>query len=236
MPKVMNIVGMTTWNKRIPTCIPTVKDILNQTLRPDEFAINLDRQNFPNEREDVAKLCPELIELEKSDPVLKLYFQDIDMHCWQKSVPILRRETERRFNLFTIDDDTRYVSNWLEKGAKAISTSDWLCMTHNQNTQGQQMSFSPIAVEALRKEVDDEIVFEAPLDDHCILMVMYKYGLKRGLAPFPDGWDMGDRELGYSFRRCFIQNDDPSKVIHGQYPIDQFRKERQLFIKKGIIR
>lgn len=229
------IVGMTTWNKRIGMCIPTVRDILNQTVKVDEFAINLDREQFPNEREDVSRLCPELIELEKTNDNLKLYFQDKDMRCWQKIVPILRRELDQPIILFTCDDDTRYDQHWIEYGLRSIQNADWLCMTHDKLTQGQAQLYNWRAVECLRREVDDEIVFQCPLDDHAIFWIMQKYRLKRGKAPFPDGWDKGDRELGYSFRRCFIPNDDPSKVIHGQYPAQQFIKEREIFKRKGII-
>jgi hypothetical protein len=97
------------------------------------------------------------------------------------------------------------------------------------------MAYGCRAVEFLRREVDDEIVFQCPLDDHAIFWIMHKYGMKRGKAPFLNGLAKSDRELGYSFRRCFIQNDDPSKVRHGNYPMEQFIREREIFKRKGIV-
>ena len=228
----MIIWSLTSWKKRIGTALPTIETMLDQTVKvPVE--LNLDHENFPNERDD---LPPELVELEKSNPLFTIYFdRDKDMHCWQKMVPTWNRHNDQPLVLFTGDDDTNYCPTWIEEGLKSLQNGEWLCMTNDKLTQGQCMAYGWRAIECLRREVDDEIIFQCPLDDHAIFWIMQKYGLKRGKAPFPNGWDKGDRELGYSFRRCFIPNDDPSKVIHGDYPFEQFVKEREIFKRKGIV-
>lgn len=229
------IVGMTTWTKRIPMCIPTVKDILNQTVKVDEFAINLDREQFPNEREDVSKLCPELIELEKSNDNLKLYFQDKDMRCWQKSIPVLRRELDEPIILFTCDDDTGYIPEYVEHSVKCLQGYDYMCTSDNTHLQGQCLLYNWRAVECLRREITDDIVMNCPLDDAIINLIMHKYGLKKAPASFPGTYDKYDKNLPHSFRRCFIHNNDSSEVRHGQYPQEEFQREFEYLRKKGVI-
>jgi hypothetical protein len=195
--------------------------------------LNLDHENFPNERADLPE---DLLELEKSNPLFTIYFdRDNDAHCWQKMVPTWNRHNDQQLILITADDDIQYPQNYVERTLECLNGHDWLCTTNDEFTFGQYMAYGCRAVEFLRREVDDEIVFQCPLDDHAIFWIMQKYGLKRGKAPFPNGWDKGDRELGYSFRRCFIQNDDPSKVRHGDYPMEQFIREREIFKRKGIV-
>lgn len=228
----MIIWSLTSWKQRIGSCLPTIKTMLDQTMKvPVE--LNLDHENFPNERADLPQ---ELVELEKSNPLFTIYFdRERDAHCWQKMQPTWKRHDDQPLVLFTADDDIQYPQNYVEKSLECLNGNDWLCTSHETLTQGQTCVYGWRAVEALRRHVTEELMFECPLDDFPVYHIMQKYGLRRGKPSFPGSWDTWDRNIPYSFRREFYKDQNPEEIFKGYYPQEEFNKELEYMRKVGIL-
>lgn len=96
------------------------------------------------------------------------------------------------------------------------------------------MVYGPNAINVLRIEVDDDFMKNIPLDDHGIYWILQKYKLKRGKAITSQ---CNDRQAGYSFRRFFIETDNAAALqdTSCEYPIAEFKKEREYMRKRGIV-
>lgn len=91
------------------------------------------------------------------------------------------------------------------------------------------------SVEALRRHVTEELMFECPLDDFPVYHILQKYGLRRGKPSFPGSWDTWDRNIPYSFRREFYKDQNPEEIFKGYYPQEEFNKELEYMRKVGIL-
>ena len=222
------IVGITTWNKRINDCRTTIESMLKQTRKPDAIELNLDLENFPRGLADIPEW---LKEMEAMNDNLWIYFRQSDIKCYQKFIPTIRRHCGTRYILVTLDDDNDYPPEYLERIEKNMENADWLCTTHDVYTFGQYMSYGPRAIGAMLSKIDDDAIKNCPLDDHLIFHLMNKFRLVRGKNI---GLQPKDLELGYSFRRYWLK-DDPANVRHGDYPREQFVKEREYMHKRGIV-
>lgn len=221
------IASMTTWSKRIDDCRTTIESMMKQTRRPDSIELNLDLENFPRGLADIPEW---LKEMESMNDNLWIYFRQKDIKCYQKFIPTIRRHCGTRYILVTLDDDNDYPPEYIERIEKNMENADWLCTTHDQYTFGQYMSYGPRAIGAMLSKIDDDAIKNCPLDDHLIFHVMNKFRLVRGKNI---GLQPKDLELGYSFRRYWLK-DDPAKVRHGDYPIEEFKKERAWMEEHGI--
>ena len=222
------IVSLTTWSKRISDCRTTIESMLKQNRRPDAIELNLDLENFPRGLADIPDW---LKEMEAMNDNLWIYFRQSDIKCYQKFIPTIRRHCGTRYILVTADDDQEYPTNYLERIEKNMENADWLCTTHDVYTFGQYMSYGPRAIGAMLSKIDDDAIKNCPLDDHLIFHLMNKFKLVRGKNI---GLQPKDLELGYSFRRYWLK-DDPANVRHGDYPREQFVKERAYMQKRGIV-
>ena len=222
------ITSLTTWNKRINDCRTTIESMLKQTRRPDAIELNLDLENFPRGLADIPEW---LKEMEAMNDNLWIYFRQSDIKCYQKFIPTIRRHCGTRYILVTLDDDNDYPTEYLERIEKNMENADWLCTTHDVYTFGQYMSYGPRAIGAMLSKIDDDAIKNCPLDDHLIFHVMNKFRLVRGKNI---GLQPKDLELGYSFRRYWLK-DDPANVRHGDYPREEFVKEREYMLKRGIV-
>lgn len=220
------IVSMTTWSKRIGTCIPTLKSILEQTVKPDAIEINLSYEQFPNGDKDIPE------ELKKL-PVT-IYWKEKDQHVWDKIMPTAHRHSKDGSIIVTLDDDVTYPKTYLEEIAKNMEGNDWLCTQHDDITQGQYMVYGPKAIEAFVKHIDDDFIENVPLDDLGLFWVMKKYDLKRG---HKIDAVCEDRQHGYSFRRYFVDGYDESELKDTtcEYPHREFVKETNYLHSRGIV-
>lgn len=221
------IVSMTTWSKRIGSCKPTLDSILNQSRKPDLIEINLDRDNFPNERKDIPEW---LVQMENDNDNLHIYFQEHDMHVWEKFVPTFRRHNED-FISVTLDCDVNYPPTYIEEIEKNMQNADWLCTQHDDMTQGQYMVYGPKAVKLMTERVTDSVIQDIDLDDHFIGHLLFQSELKRGKKIESK---CEDRQEGYSFRRFFVDGYDEAELKDStcDYPQRQFIKERILMHNK----
>lgn len=224
------IVSMTTWNKRIGQCEPTLLDILNQDRKPDLFVINVDRENFPNGYDDIPEFMKKI---DRENENLEIHFEEKDLHVYEKFIPTIRRYTDD-YILVTIDCDTNYPKEYLSEVERNMEGYDWLCTFDDVMTRGQECVYGPAAVRALREEIDDDLMKNVPLDDHLVLYILRKHHLKRG--PKTE-CRTSDRQAGYSFRRYFVKTDDVSKLndTSCEYPREEFLKEYSYMVKRGII-
>ena len=163
---------------------------------------------------------------------LNLDYQNFPL-CWQKIAPTIWRHREESYTLVTCDDDVTYPRTYLSEIAENIKGNDWLCTRWPDITQGQYMTYGPRAIDALLHHVDLNLIRNCPLDDHPIYWIIKKYNLKRG-APIQSV--PVDRKEGYSFRRYFVDVEDPSKLndSYCDYPIEQFKRERAYMHAVGI--
>lgn len=223
-------VSMTSWSKRIGQAKSTVDSILNQTRKPDLVRLNLDFDNFPRGFGDTPAWVKEY--LDKYDS-FKVKFEAADMKVWQKIMPTIYEE-EDEYILVTVDDDVTYPPTYLEEVEENMKECDWLCTKSDEYTMGQYMVYGPRAVEAIGNEVDYDFIKNVPLDDHGIYWILQKYKLIRG---HKIASECEDRQAGYSFRRFFTDVSDVSKLqdTSGDYPFEEFVKERQYMQKRGIV-
>lgn len=225
------IVSMTTWSKRIGSCKPTLDSIINQTRKPDEIEINLDRDNFPNERKDIPEW---LVQMENDNDNLHIYFQEHDMHCWEKLVPTIRRHIGDEYIDITLDCDVNYPPTYVEEIEKNMEDNDWLCSQWDDITQGQYSVWGPKAIEAFLKHVDDDLIENVPLDDLALFWIVHKYRLKRGKKIDAI---CEDRQQGYSFRRFFVDGYDEAELKDStcEYPYREFVKQTNYLRMRGIV-
>lgn len=219
------IVSLTSWSKRINQTHNTLKSIINQTRRPDLVRLNLDFDNF---KSGCADLPSELIEL------CDIHFEEHDLKVWEKIMPTIRDIEDNDYILVTLDDDVTYPPTYLEEIEQNMKDCDWLCTKSDEYTMGQYMAYGPRAIDAIRREVDEDFMKNVPLDDHGIYWILQKYHLKRGKKIKST---CQDRQAGYSFRRFFMNVDDISKLQDtcGDYPHEQFVKEHKYMQKRGIV-
>lgn len=224
------IVSLTSWTKRIEQAKSTVDSILNQTRKPDLIRLNLDFDNFPRGFGDTPAWVKEY--LDKYD-IFKVKFEAADMKVWQKIMPTIYEE-EDEYILVTVDDDVTYPPTYLEEVENNMKECDWLCTKSDEYTMGQYMVYGPRAVEAIGNEVDYDFIKNVPLDDHGIYWILQKYKLIRG---HKIASECEDRQAGYSFRRFFTNVSDVSKLqdTSGDYPFEEFQKERVYMQKRGIV-
>ena len=224
------IVSLTSWSKRIGQAKSTVDSILNQTRKPDLVRLNLDFDNFPRGFGDTPAWVKEYIDKYDS---FKVKFEAADMKVWQKIMPTIYEE-EDDYILVTVDDDVTYPPTYLEEIEENMKKCDWLCTKSDEYTMGQYMVYGPRAVEAIGNEVDYDFIKNVPLDDHGIYWILQKYKLIRG---HKIASECEDRQAGYSFRRFFTNVSDVSKLqdTSGDYPFEEFVKERAYMQKRGIV-
>lgn len=224
------IVGITSWSARIGTALATLESLLGQTRKADLVELNLDRQNFPMGRKNLPK---EIVELEAKYRNLKICFQPKDMKVWQKSIPTIRRHAGEEYILVTCDDDNIYPETYLAEIEANMGDCEWLCAKDDSFTFGQFMAYKSTLLERMAPYLTDELISETMLDDHTIFHLMNKVGGIRGrrIASVCE-----DRNLGYSFRRFFVEG-KPEDVRSGNfdYPYDQFVKEREILKRHGIV-
>lgn len=222
------IASLTSWNKRIDSAVQTVKSFLAQDHGDFGVELNLDFQNFPNKYKD---LPDELVELEMTDNRFDIFWRDTDLKVWQKIYPTIWRHVGQRYILVTGDDDITYPTTYFKEIEENMKDVDWLCTNHDVYTQGQAMAYGFNAIDKFLRHVDMDFIKNVPLDDHGLFWIMKKYNLKRG-KKIEHGFE--DRQVGYSFRRYWL-NDDPSKILAGDYPREQFIKEHAYLHKRGIV-
>lgn len=224
------IVSLTTWTKRVDQAHLTIQSILNQTRKPDIVEVNLDRENFPNGLSDL----PETL-LKLQDFGVQFHFEDKDLHCWQKLIPTWRAhkdDIEDWINI-TLDDDQTYPPNYIEKILKAAEFGDWGCTQHNRLTGGQWMWYKKKVVEQIIDKLTNEVVLECPLDDFVIFhLIKQLKNVRRGekIDSVPKC-----RGTGFSFRRNFYPDLDPSKLSQGEYPSEEFQKEFKYLLDHELI-
>jgi hypothetical protein len=227
--EVRMIVSLTSWKKRIDGCVETIKSLLDQDFDDYTIELNLDYQNFPL---GYMELPVSLLELtENTKFKIKWIYQDLK--CWQKIAPTIWRHREESYTIVTCDDDITYPRTYLSEIAENIKGNDWMCTRWPDITQGQYMAYGPRAIDALLHHVDLNLIRNCPLDDHPIYWIIKKYNLKRG-APIQSV--PVDRKEGYSFRRYFVDVEDPSQLKDSScdYPIEQFKRERAYMHSVGI--
>ena len=224
------IVGITSWKKRIDGCVETIKSLLDQDYADYRIELNLDYENFPL---GYMELPVSLLELTENNK-MRISWRTNDLRVWQKLIPTVCKHYGEQYILVTCDDDVQYPRTYLSEIAENFKTADWLCTKYDDITMGEYMAYGPRAVEAIAKHVDKEAMENCPLDDHLIYWILQKYNLTRGkkIQSIPV-----DRKEGYSFRRYFVDVEDPSKLLNTScnYPIEEFIKERNWMKKKGIV-
>ena len=226
------IVSLTSWSKRIEQARATVDDLLAQTRKPDIIELNLDLENFPHGFMDTPKWVTEYVD--KFDN-FHVYFAEKDRKVYSKFVPTINRHAGEEYILITVDDDTCYPPTYIEEVETNMKGYDWLCTKDDVSTRGQEMVYGPNAVEALRNEIDDDMIQNIPLDDHLNFWILQKYKLRRGHKIKSQ---TSDRQAGYSFRRFFVECEDESKLQDTtcEYPYEEFVKERQYMVRRGIVK
>lgn len=223
------IVSLTTWKKRVDQTHLTIESILNQTRKPDLVELNLDYENFPN---GLADLPETLLKLQ--DEGVQFHFGDRDLKCWQKLIPTWRAhkdDIEDWINI-TLDDDQTYPSNYIEEIVKAHQYGDWGCTQHDSLTGGQWMHYSKRVVEQIIDKLTDELVLECPLDDFVIFHLIRPLKVRR--CPRVDSVPKC-RGTGFSFRRNFYPDQDPSRLSQGNYPSEEFQREYKILVERGLV-
>lgn len=222
------LVSLTTWKKRVDQAHLTIESILNQTRKPDIVEVNLDRENFPNGMDDLPE---SLKKLEKEG--VKFYFGEKDLHCWEKLLPTWRRhrDDEEDWLNITLDDDVEYSHEYVEQTEKNMTGCDYLCTQSDTLTHGQFMAYRGKFVSQFVDLINDELVLDCTLDDYVIYWVIQQYTHVRGkkIDSVPIS-----RETGYSFRRTFYTDQDPSKLRGGDYPFEEILREREVLRKIGL--
>lgn len=213
------IVSLTSWTKRIDQAHLTIESILNQTRKPDLVELNLDTENFPNERADL----PETLTSLEDRGLIKIYFYHIDLHCWSKLINTWRRHRGEEYMSVTLDDDYTYPPNYLEEIEKNYQNADWGSTQHPKLTGGQFMVYKSSLIERIIDKISDELVLNCPLDDHVLFHVIHTVKNTRG--PVIDSVPQC-RGVGWSWRRNYYKDKDPSTLSQGEYPYESFLRER----------
>lgn len=219
------VVSMTTWKKRVDQAHLAIQSIFNQTRKPDAFDLNLDLENFPNGVEDLPWTIRQLM---KEHPEIEVSFYPKDLGPWLKAIITWRKRRGQDYIHCTIDCDYSYPQNYLELGEKAMQGCDFLCTQHDVLTQGQHQFYSSRIPNGYVDELPDELLIQCPLDDHVIFHWLHRHDPVRGhkidSVPLCRG-------TGYSFRRKWYTDVDPATLSQGNYPPEQFKKEREIMQK-----
>lgn len=110
------IVSFTTTSERIEKSIPMINSILSQSLKPDQFILNLSLHPYPNSTDEGfahKKIPPVILEYEKKG-ILEIHFVR-NLGPLKKLGPILQKQWENKdCMIVTCDDDIIYPSHWLQ--------------------------------------------------------------------------------------------------------------------------
>ena len=103
------IVSMTSWKKRIAAVPKTIRQILNQTIKPDKIIVNLSYDEFKNKEKDLPE---ELIQMNKFGYV-EIFWVKENTKPYKKIVPTLKRFPKDA--IISVDDDIDYPPNFIEE-------------------------------------------------------------------------------------------------------------------------
>ena len=108
----MIVVCMTSWVKRIKNVKPVVENIMENTLYPDRFYLNLSVEEFPNRELDLPK---DLVDYFNSDERLILnWVEGENTKTMKKVFPILKYLKDDDI-IIPMDDDIMYPIDYIEK-------------------------------------------------------------------------------------------------------------------------
>lgn len=227
------VCSLTSWSKRIDQSKLTIDSLLNQTRKLDKVYLNLDYDNFPKGMGSV----PEWVVDYSQKGLMEVKFEAADMKVWQKIMPTIWRLNGNFKDtvVITADDDISYPETYVAEVEENMKNCDWLCTKSDEYTMGQYCVYGERALAALYNEVDYDFMKNIPLDDHGIFWIIQKYRLKRG---HKINSVCEDRQAGYSFRRFFVECEDVAKLqdTSMDYPYEEFVKERQYMVKRGIVK
>lgn len=81
------VVTMTSWTKRIGNCVPVIRALLNNTVKPDIVFLNLSEEEFPNKE---ANLPLDLVKLSRVEPTFQInWVSGPNTKTMKKVFPIL---------------------------------------------------------------------------------------------------------------------------------------------------
>ena len=105
------IVTLTSFKGRINQVYSVIKNILNQSIKPDLIYLNLSVEEFPNKENDLPK---NLVELSKNELSFIINWVDgINIKAFKKIIPILQYLDNEDIIFFT-DDDILFKPKVLE--------------------------------------------------------------------------------------------------------------------------
>lgn len=104
------IITMTTWKQRISNIPIVLKNILNQTIKPDKIVINVAIDEFPNKEEDF----PDDVNLflNKHKNMIDVNWVQKNNRVWKKILPTMQMYPCDC--IICIDDDFIYTPNMIE--------------------------------------------------------------------------------------------------------------------------
>lgn len=115
------IVSLTSFKLRINQVIFVIKNLLNQTIKPDLIYLNLSIEEFPNKELDLPK---NLIELYNIEPIFILnWVEGKNTKSFKKILPILKYLNDDDIIFYT-DDDILFKKNVLENRINQFINND----------------------------------------------------------------------------------------------------------------
>lgn len=120
------IVSLTSYPPRFPYLLPTLKSLLDQTIRPDKIMLWIAHGDVEQLPKEVTDLAGDLLVIKPCD----------DLRNFKRLVPMLQ-ETPNSFLCFA-DDDIFYPANWLERLVKAFDPRERTVICYRASRIGHQ--------------------------------------------------------------------------------------------------
>lgn len=104
------IVSFTSWEKRICNVESIIKQMMNQTKKPDKILLNLSEEEFIGKE----SLLKPIKELENKIDIFEINMvSGPNTKVWKKWIPII--DKYKKDLICTIDDDTEYPKDFIER-------------------------------------------------------------------------------------------------------------------------
>lgn len=121
------IVSFTSYPGRIEQMDTTLNSIYHlQTKKPDYIFLTLAKEEFPNGISDEIK------RLQSEIPILKITYIEKNIYTFKKWLPIAKHYLGQNYILFSIDDDIKYHSDYIESSLSYMKeTNAKICSLHH---------------------------------------------------------------------------------------------------------
>ena len=149
------VVAMTTWTKRLDSCMKVLESVLRQTMKPNALFLTLSLEEFPRREIDLPY---GMVQLFKTHPEFKMNWVEGNDKSFKKLFPVLPYLDDNDI-IMIIDDDFVLPDNTIYSRYRDFNMANRECViTSDWEDCGQTMMFQKKMLNGYEKFFIPEIV------------------------------------------------------------------------------